>query len=279
MKKILLSIIALIALGLTACDKIDSDEYIVYAGAVGTWYDDTETIPATQRVLVEKYTGCRCINCPTADEVIHTAQQRYGEQLVALSIHPNGSNYTIPFTGESDLRTEVGKIWNDAFGFNAYPQALLNRNGEVLVPTTNFDNHIDALLARIPQVAVAVECEPGPGDSLHIIVHVTLLTALDAELNLTLAISEDGIITSQKMPNGSTQTDYVQNHVLRSVITDTWGAPIDKGTDGNSSRVAHFHYKPDVSWNLSNCHIVAFVSLRDDANHSILNVAECTIRP
>ena len=263
----------------TACDKIEENEYIVYAGAAGTWYDDSETIDATQRAMVEKYTGVRCKNCPTADEVIHAAQQHYGSRLVAVAVHPKGSNYTIPYSGEPDLATEDGQLWNEAFGFSAYPQALLSRQGESFVPTANFDSRIDAVLNSSPNVALAVGCQRNSGDdSLTITVHLAFLQQVSEELNITLLISEDGIVTTQKMPDGSDATGYVQNHVLRDVITDTWGAEVDKGTANGASgskRIAQFVYLPLSEWNLSQCHIVAFVSNR--STREILNVAECSI--
>lgn len=273
-------IIAALLLTLTtACDKIDDDEYVVFAGAVGEWYDDNSDIDPTQRVMIEKYTGVRCRNCPTADEVIHDALQQYGSRIVALAVHPKGSNYTIPYTGDPDLSCEDGKTWNDALGFNSYPQALLNRNGEAFVPTTNFDSHIDATLAAAPQVGVAVECSRNSdNDELSITAHLSFLTQVAADLNLTLVISEDDIVTSQMMPDGSTNDHYVQNHVLRDVITDVWGTTIDKG-EGNGaagkSRKALFTYQPDPAWDLDRCHIVAFVSRQSD--NSILNVAETII--
>ena len=261
-----------------ACDKIEENEYVVFAGAAGSWYDDSETVDATQRAFIEKYTGCRCKNCPTADSVIHEAQQHYGSRLVAVAVHPKGSNYTIPFTGEPDLGSEDGKIWNDAHGFNSYPQALINRNGDAFVPITNFDSRIETALAATPQVGVAVECSNIDTDSLTITVHLSFLTQVDADLNLTLLISEDGIATTQKMPDGSDSVNYMQNHVLRDVITDTWGTPVEKGSANGaagSRRMAQFTYRPDEGWNIDRCHIVAFVSNRD--SKEILNVAECRI--
>lgn len=263
---------------LAACDKIEENEYVVFAGAAGTWYDDSGNIDATQRAFLEKYTGCRCKNCPTADSVIHEALQHYESRLVAVAVHPKGSNYTIPFSGEPDLGSEDGKTWNDAHGFNSYPQALINRNGDAFVPITNFDSRIDAALAATPQVAVAVECSNIDTDSLTITAHLSFLTQVDADLNLTLLISEDGIATTQKMPDGSDSVNYIQNHVLRDVITDVWGTPVEKGSANGaagSQRMARFTYRPDEGWNIDHCHIVAFVSNRD--TKEILNVAECRI--
>ncbi|KWW29121.1 MAG: Uncharacterized protein AUK63_1677 [bacterium P3] len=281
MKNIILAICAMALTALSACDKVDEGEFIVFAGAAGQWYDDdgSDALDATQRVLVEKYTGVRCRNCPLADDVIHDALARYGSQLVALAIHPQGSNYTIPYGNEPDLSTAAGKTWNDYNGFSAYPQATLNRTGDSFVPTANFDARIDALLAATPKIGLGISCARKSGDTLDITVRVEFLTNVDEELNLTLAVSENGIATTQKMPDGSDNAGYVQNHVLRAVITDIWGAAVDKGSaDGatGSRRVAHFAYRMENDgWSSENCSIVAFVSRRD--NNTILNAAECAV--
>ena len=88
-----LSILSLLAASLllfTACDKIDENEYVVFAGASGTGYDSEATVPAVQRAFVEKYTGVRCVNCPNADIVLHDLGEKYGDQLIITAIHvPN----------------------------------------------------------------------------------------------------------------------------------------------------------------------------------------------
>lgn len=282
MRKVFFTIVALITFGLTSCDKIDDNEYTIFAGEVGTWYDDNdivEIIP-TQRVLVEKYTGVRCVNCPDADEIIHSALQRYGEKLIAVAVHPEGSNFAIPFSGEPDLRTADGREWNDFFGFNSYPRALLNRKGENFLPTSNFDGRIDELLNVPAQVGIAVKCERTNSENpLSITVRLSFLQTVSDDLNVTLLISEDSILTTQTIPDGSHQPNYAQNHVLRDVITDVWGDQVDKGDKNGaagSRRMAQYSYTPNTDWKLENCHIVAFVSKRD--TKEILNVAECNVQ-
>ena len=86
----ILSLLAASLLLITACDKIDENEYVVFAGASGTWYDSEATVPSVQRAFVEKYTGVRCVNCPNADIVLHDLGKKYGDQLIISAIHvPN----------------------------------------------------------------------------------------------------------------------------------------------------------------------------------------------
>ena len=62
MKKIHLSLILLL---LTACSNIGEDERLIYV----------KPEPAKRVVLLEDFTGQRCVNCPKGTEVIEQLQQ------------------------------------------------------------------------------------------------------------------------------------------------------------------------------------------------------------
>ena len=87
---------------------------------------------------------------------------------------------------------------------------------------------------------------------------------------------EDGLVVTQRQPDGSDNENYVHNHVLRDVITDVWGADIECTGNSGEKRIAQFQYTPTSSdWKLSNCHIIAFVA--DKATKQILNAAQSEI--
>ena len=56
----MLAIVSAAAIG---CDKIDENNYIVYSGASGEWFDGTPVEDHSQRAFLEKYTGVRCAWC------------------------------------------------------------------------------------------------------------------------------------------------------------------------------------------------------------------------
>ena len=83
--------ISAIALALTvafaSCDKIESDDYLIFSGSTGEWYDGQPVADHTQRLLVEKYTGNRCTNCPDADEIISQIQSTAGDKMPILETY------------------------------------------------------------------------------------------------------------------------------------------------------------------------------------------------
>lgn len=278
----ILSLLAAAMLMLAACDKIAEDEFVVFAGASGTWYDSEADIPSVQRAFVEKYTGVRCVNCPNADVVLHAASEKYGDQLILAAVHvPN--NFGKPLHGEQDLRTEKGSIWFNAFFSPSQnlPSALLNRAKtsetglDIIDPQARFDDKIDAILANSPQVGMTLTCAKD-GDHYNAEVHIQFNQSITDALTLTLLVVEDKIYTSQesRTADGIIELEnYEQNHVLRDVTTDAWG--IDVVADGNqgTKRMIVLPVSLDEGWNPANSHLIAFVS--NKATREIINAAQC----
>lgn len=283
MKKIFnIFAIALISASMTiSCDKIPQDEYTVFSGAAGEWFDGNGVSDHSQRALIEKYTGVRCINCPNADDAINSATGQYNGKLIAVAIH-DASTFTRPIGNSPRLSTDDGDYWSKFFGVYAageYPSAIINRtlNGsswDLFTPTSGINSRVDNIINQTPQVAIQADAANNNG-SVTINVNLEFLQTVSEPLTLTLLIMEDGIVATQKYPDHEDE-NYVHNHVLRDVITDIWGADIDCTGASGEKRVALFNYTPASSeWNLANCHIVAMVSKKN--SREILNVAECHI--
>ncbi len=281
----ILSLLTATLLLFTACDKIAEDEFVVFAGASGTWYDSEADIPAVQRAFVEKYTGVRCVNCPNADVVLHELGEKYGDQLIVAAIHvPN--NFGKPLHGEQDLRTEKGSTWFNTFFSPSQnlPSALLNRGKadvgslDIIDPQARFDDKIDATINATPQVGMTLACAKD-GDNYNAEVHIQFNQTVADPLSLTLLVIEDKIYTSQqsKTPDGIIEIEnYEQNHVLRDVVTDAWG--IDVVADGKqgTKRMILLPFGISETWNPANCHVIAFVS--NKATREIVNVAQCELQ-
>lgn len=284
MKRLLKSIatIACAATLLASCDKIDSNEYLVFSGAAGEWFDGNGVSDHSQRAIIEKYTGVRCVNCPTADVAISDALAQYGDKLIALAIH-DSSSFTRPIGDNPRLSTEDGNTWSNYFGVRAageYPAGLISRtlNGsawDLFTPTSGINNRVDNILNNDAQIAVAVNAK-SDDNAVTINVNLEFLQTVNDKLTVTLLIMEDGLVVTQRQPDGSDDENYVHNHVLRDVITDIWGADIDCTGKAGEKRVAQFSYtEAKAEWDLAKCNIVALISNKE--SRQILNVAECHI--
>lgn len=275
-----------IAMAATAvsCDKIAEDQYTLFAGAAGTWYDSDASIPTVQRAFVEKYTGVRCINCPKADEVLHSSVEKYGDQLIVAAVHvPN--NYGKPFRDEPDLRTEKGNTWFNTFfsPSQSLPAALLNRTEtsagtlDVITPTARFDDRIDAILNQAPQVSLLLQSGQEEGKYIADVFLQFEQTVTDS-LTLTLLVVEDKIYTSQDCSTDSGTvklTNYEQNHVLRDVLTDAWGINVDADGQQGTCRRVRLAFDLREECLPANCQLIAFVSNKN--TRYIINAAQCAL--
>ncbi len=283
MKKIIFTLLSCAALILASCDKIDEQNYIIYSGAVGEWFDGNGVTDHSQRAIIEKYTGVRCVNCPTADEAINSALTQYNGKLLAVAIHDSGA-FGKPYSGNPDLRTDAGDDWSHYFGVFAagqYPTALVNRTTassgwDLFNPISGINSHVDPIVNSDADVAIEVAAVDNQ-DDITITVNLEFLNKVSDQLNVTLFFIEDGIVAAQSLPDGSKDNEYVHNHVLRDVITDVWGAEVDCTGAVGEKRMAQFDYhNVNHSLNISNCHIVALLSNR--TTRQILNVAETEIK-
>ena len=263
-----------------SCDKIEPDQYTIYAGPTLVWEQGSTGAgyEPVQRAYVEKYTGPKCPNCPAADVTLDAAHQQYGSSLVVVSInHPKGQGE--PFPGEPDMRTDDGTAWDNYFGINAIPTAYINRRTATQYSGAmdNIKSDIGAVIAENPVVGVTVDANDEERDgTVDITVNLVFAQSYNKPLTLTLALIEDAL--AYRQINGTEYIDdYVHNHMLRDVITDLWGADIDcTGATGEARRTTVSYTLPEGVVE-DNCHIVAFVS--DKASREVLNCDATVIHP
>lgn len=258
-----------------SCDKINPNEYTTTTGGSGPSNWENFNV---QRALVEKYTGPKCPNCPNADVTLDAAHVQYGDRLIVISVnHPTGQGE--PFANQPDLRTEDGSAWDTWLGINSIPAAYLNRDRSKQYSGSMSDivAAIGDVVERYPLCGIGVTATT-TGDSIAIDVDVEFFSTIEGATTLTLALTEDSLVYKQSMPDGTRQDDYVHNHMLRDVITATFGDDVPLQGIAGEHKVGHFTYRlPDIEPAIvpSNCHIVAFLSYRD--SRKIINSAECTI--
>lgn len=273
MKKIFWGIMSLVGLmGLVGCDKIEEEDYMVYDGAVVNWTETESDITPVQRVYVEKFTGPRCSNCPTADA---TLAGIHNDNVVMVSInHPLGQG--IPYPNQPDMRTDGGTAWDEWFGINAIPAAYINRDKsrQYLGEMSNIVSDINQALTVEPTVAVEAQAHV-TAEKVNITVEMKFVKEYTAPVTLTVALVEDSLCYRQLLPDNSIDDNYVHNHMLRKVITGFWGRDVEaSGTEGEALK-GSLSFTPANDINLKNSHIVAFIS--DKSTRKVLNCVSCSI--
>lgn len=234
---------SLFILFLAACSRISEDEQLIYV----------KPKPAKRVVLLEDFTGQRCVNCPKGTEVIEELQKTYGDSaFIAVGIHGgNLAHYTnAKYLG---LRTQTGDTYFNHWNFEYQPVGLVNRHGAVNY--TDWAARVIEEMAKPAPLELYVDAVPDEGQ-IKISVGAYGTDGV-VEGKLQVWVVENSITAMQMMPDGTINTEYVHNHVFRTTVNGLWGEDftVNEGEWVERS----FTLQPDAAWNLEHLSIVAFV--------------------
>ena len=244
MKK--LSIFAAILPLWVACDQVDeNDRYI-----------KGEEIEVGRKVLLEEFTGQRCVNCPEAHAIIEKLQDQYGDDLVVVSINAGQFGIKSP-TG---LMQEDGNEYADYWNVMAYPSAVVDRTSGV-ISTDLWASAIRVDAAKVTNLELDLSAElSADGNTVNI--STELLTSEKLDGKLQLWVTENDIVGLQ-FDGDVRLTDYVHNNVFRACVNGLWGEEIslvanESKTYSNSIEVVKDE-RGLGNWNTDNLYIVGFV--------------------
>lgn len=228
---------------MTACSHIDEDEQLIYV----------KPAPVERSVLIEDFTGQRCVNCPMAVLEIEKLHEQYGEDaIIAVSIHsgPLGFRTNSRFLG---LLTDTGDSYYNHWNLEYQPVGLIDRGSPA--EYTAWSTLVRQELQKTAPVEIDVEPSlEGENVNIH-----TTVRGVDGSTSgkLQLWIVEDNITAFQMMPDGTRNDNYLHQHVFRAAVNGEWGEDVSVG----EGYVVEQDHTIAVSedWNPENLSIVAFV--------------------
>ncbi len=254
MKKYIFSLLAA-ALLFTGCDDIATDDRFI----------EVEGVTPKRAVLLEDFTGQKCMNCPTAHESIDRFIEQYGDAVIPVAVHCGGFGIA-PSKRQVGLMQPEGNTYNDRWGINEWPKGVVNRSSGALNPE-GWASALRAELDKEPRTGIDLSAMLDD-EGKNIVVECTLKPLATFDGRLTVWVVEDGIVARQTMPDGSTNREYVHNHVFRAVLSDVNGDAV-KLVDGvhqsrsYSAEVRVEYQGNKETWNTDNLSIVAFVEGAD----------------
>lgn len=199
---------------LAACDDVPEDERFLDV-----------PMPEVQRtVLIEDFTGQRCVNCPTASAEIEKIKQDYGtDKVIAVSIH--AGPFSRSMLGKRyALATDEGDAYYEAAGADHQPIGMVNRRGLSDYPQWASAVYEQIQITTPVTITLAATLDEEQG-TLEVL--TSLLSGSDlAGAKLQLWLVEDGVVAFQMLPDGSTDSQYVHHHVLRAALNGTWGEDV-----------------------------------------------------
>jgi len=302
MKKLFLFLSAA-ALVLASCDKVDNPygpaipqgSYELYPDgdsahyAQNAWPVFTENTSDDRNVLIEDYTGHRCVFCPAAATEAENIKQANSGRVVVVGVHagPNGTenlqeeNASHPaifynFISEA-LGQYFGVNWQGSL-FSGNPFGSISRknngNGTPMEgPQTWSASTTSILQANENKVRMQAASNYYPstrGLFLHTEIEVTD-QMLNNELRLVAYLIEDKFVSPQDFP-GSTQDDYEHHDILRESLDGTvWGQELDADhLDPNGKYYFNYIYELPAQYADDNVHVVLFV--RDAVTEEVYQV-------
>lgn len=226
--------------------------------------DDDDDDPFKQYVLIEDFTGQRCVNCPSAAELIHGVSETFGESVIPVGIHGGSFGQNTPL---ANALGSLGSYCYDQWGGNSLPQpsVLVNRRpGGMLSNVSEIESKLfDNVRAETQKKSTVgfkqVEIATKIGSDSYTISFELIAKEGIPSANLQLWVVEDGIDSYQFYSDG--RHNYTHNHVLRGSITENLGDVISLSkTDPLQKQYTYTH---NAAWNLDNVSIVAIVSSPD----------------
>ncbi len=233
-------------------------------------------------VLVEEYTGVRCVNCPAGSEALQALINIYGDRLAVVSFH---AGFFAPPYPESkyDLRTPDGNNLLDFLGSPlGYPAAVVNRrlfDGEprLQLGQSQWPGYIAQEIAIAPKVKIDLQRNYNDiNRQLTLNVNLEILETLDnSDVRLSVALTEDDIEDVQLTPAGK-QADYKHQHVLRDMLSNFDGNPLTESLTTGSKIAKSFSYTLPAEWRADQCKLIVFVHVGGDQK-DVLQVAQVKV--
>ena len=249
------------------------------------------TIEKTDRVvLIEEFTGVRCVNCPQGSAEIQSllSPTSFGDNLIAISIH--GGVFSDPYSdSQYDFRTEkgdnlIGYLNAPSTGPAGYPAAVINRKSHNGAGQDRavFQSSWAGIIGNEAQAKADVQIEinktyDAATRSLTINPSIFFQENISGDVNFTALITEDDIVDVQLDQNGKVP-DYKHKHVFRDVITANYAGDLI-GTDMAQGKTENLNYTYTIpnEWDVTKCHVVVFVNRNDGATLDVLQAAEAHV--
>jgi hypothetical protein len=261
MKKIKWTILSVAMIGLFGCDVIDNP--FPDGGGNGGGGDEI----VKRKILIEEFTGHRCNNCPDAAAEIKLMQaSSFGDQILAIAIHAGPPNFVgVNVDFPTDFRTQDGTAWANFFRVLGLPSGMVSRANY----SETGNSHMVALTAwagianDLKDLPAAFKIEITPqqqGNLASAKVKVEVLRELDNNHKVVVVLTEDNIVSPQRMPDYSRNPDYVHMFVFRKSFNGLWGdAAFANGDLPGETWEEDLSIPLEPDWNVANCNIIAYV--------------------
>ncbi len=243
---------------------------------------DTSAPPRT--VLLEEFTGVKCVTCPQASERVHELDSIHGERLAVIAYHVHDI-LGAPFSGDPDLRTEQGQLLYEQFWTGgSLPVGMVDRvrfagEGEVASPqSARWGAYVADRLGVPAPVAMQLTVNDEGGGRFRVRVRARFVEGVNDRVYLTVAVVEDGLIVKQKYPT-YVDSAYRLEATFRTMLTPWNGLQWADAPVKNHVRVKEFRLEAPAEWRTAHCKVIAFLHRFSADQYEVLQAVEAPLVP
>jgi len=288
--KIIFLFASLALLAIISCTEIgpyiNLNPDIKDTNLIDTSYVSGQNITATpKKVLISDFTGVRCPNCPKAALKIHELDSMYPGRVVALAYHIKDNPLTTPYFSTADYRTDAAtQIYNNLGKSLGLPSGAINQKKypsetNILVGIDKWISYTQAELTLNSPINITITTKAHPTQLNTYIIQIKseYSDAVPGKNYLSIAVSESGMVSPQKLPTGEIDSFYTHKHVLRTMLTDPSGMLLMENPEKNRVFIKEFKLVVSSDWNEDDIDIVAYIH-KSDTEFDIFQVEQRSLK-
>ncbi|MFN5372799.1 MAG: Omp28-related outer membrane protein [Flavobacteriia bacterium] len=231
-----------------------------------------------RNILIEDFTGHKCIFCPAAADLAHQLQEANPGRVHVASIHAGvdgigdfqsvDAEYTLDFTNPDGLYIGTWFGTNDG-GFVGNPRGPVSRvmNGGVIFQSPGQWSSMTSTLLTENDLRVnlqsALNYYPSTkGAFLH--VEVDKIDASLGDLGIVAYLLEDSLVGDQKMSDNTHNHNYVHRDIHRKNLNNMpFGRQLTPADLNNGKYYVNYSFvvpnQLDGNFNAANMHVLIYV--------------------
>ena len=243
------------------------------------WPMFDENSNTERNVIIEDFTGHKCVFCPAAADLAHQLHMENPTRVFTAGIHagPDGigdfqsvspPDYPTDFTNPQGV--EIGQYFgeNDG-GFPGNPRGTVNRfdNGTIFQSPAQWTSMTNEIISsndlKVNLQSELNYYEVTKGAFLHVEAD-PLFEDVSENLAIMVYLLEDSLVGDQKMADNSHNTSYVHRDIHRGNLNnETFGRPITSENLVNDKYLINYSFavpdQLDGTYNPSNMHLLICV--------------------
>lgn len=183
--------------------------------------------PAPRKVLIEEFTGVRCVNCPLGHQRAKDIMAANPNRVYTAGLHTGLFSTPYPYNIH-DFRLPEANAIENLLGAQSYPSGAVDRKlfsseNFIILNINKWENYVNSQLALPTPYKIELTTSYDTSTRVLQVAATTKLTSTSTDtVNVSVMILENNITDVQLTPQGI-DTFYNHQHVLRAMFTPVGG--------------------------------------------------------